>query len=130
MKNFIFKYQAAEPDGRITWKQKTFPTQKALFAFLVGERDSIVAQKKAIIKRADAIQFPVTHTEQVALAEKSLKVVYSNDKEAGLLQRTILANTYWWMDSLSDVHIGRTEEHDKAVFTESIKGRAHKVFPI
>lgn len=127
---FTYKYQAVEPDGRLAWKEKFFPTQKALFDFLVGEKQTILAQKKAMIKRADACIFPVTRTEQIALAEKALKVTYSNDKEAGLLQRTILTNTYWWMDTLSDVHIGRTEEHDKAVFTESIKNRAHKVFPI
>jgi hypothetical protein len=71
--------------------------------------------------------------EQISnYANKAFKPVYENDKELGVLKRTIVANTYWWMDSHSDVHIGRGDqgEEGKAVFTNSIKNRANKIFPI
>lgn len=128
--NFVFKYQALE-DGRLVWKQKGFATQKALFAFLVSNKEEIINQKKAIRKNADACVFTVTEDliDPAALTTKALKVTYSNDKEKGLLTRTILANTYWWLDSLSDVHIG-SKGRNVALFTESIKNRAAKIYPI
>lgn len=127
--NFVFKYQALE-EGRLVWKQKGFPTQKALLAFLVSNKEAVISQKKAIRKLADACVFAVTSDVRLGTVDKALKVTYSNDKENGLLERTILANTYWWMDSLSDVHIG-SKGRDTALFTKSIKEKGPaKIYPI
>ncbi len=114
------------------WAQKAFKSQSDLFAYLVEEKDLVLSQKKAIVKRAEGgiSATYVTQDNRELFASKALKPIYENDKEAGTLKRTILANTYWWMDSHSDVHLGRGAEGDTAVFTESIKGRANKVFPI
>lgn len=129
---FTYKYQTINPEGKYVWMEKTFKTQADLFRYLVEEKELILSQKKSIIKRAEGtLSMMIDTPETVELtANKAIKPLYENNKEAGLLKRTIVANTYWWMDSHSDVHIGRGDEGDKAIFTESIKNRVSKVFPI
>ena len=133
--DFTYKYQTIDPYGRYSWAQKSFRNQKELFAYLVGEKELVLSQKKSITKLAEGGLSAVFQEAAVGqdafkeFANKS-KPLYQNDKEAGILKRTVLANTYWWMDSHSDVHLGRGSEDENAVFTESIKGRANKIFPI
>ena len=131
MKPFVYKYQTLNPYGQIVWALKEFGTRKELFRYLVTNKELVLSQKKSITKRADSVQFaPITIDSDFIKVDKSaIKPLYENDKEAGILKRTILANTYWWMDSMSDVHIGKGEG-DTAIFSESIKGRAHKIYPI
>lgn len=128
---FVYKYQTVDPTGLYLWAQKSFPTQKELFRYLVTEKEEVFAQKKSIIKRAEgslSAIFDTKSVEQITTAKQ--KPLYENNKELGVLKRTVVANTYWYMDSHSDVHLGRGEGGDKAVFTDSINGRAHKVFPM
>lgn len=130
---YVYKYQSVDPYGRYIWEQKQFKSQSEMFAYLVENKELIFSQKKSIIKRAEGGLSATYHNDisKSLFANKALKPVYSNDKEKGLLKRTILANTYWWMDSHSDVHLGRgDDENGKALFTESIKNREGKVFPI
>lgn len=131
MNNFTYKYQTVNPDGRYAWGVKQFRNQKELFWFLVHEKEEIFNQRKSIIKRAEGgLSFTIDNTPNDFIFEtKSIKPVYSNDKDAGILKRTIIANTYWYMDSHSDVHIGREDETKNAIFSDSIKDRAHKIFP-
>lgn len=110
--------------------QKEFASQKDLFRYLVENKDFEINRKKSTIKNADAVNLLPISEKTLPETTKAIKYAYENDKESGILKRTILANTYWWMDSHSDVHIGRTDENDKAVFTLSIANRAHKVYPI
>jgi hypothetical protein len=130
--NFVYKYQTVDAYGRYLWETKAFKSQGDLFRYLIEEKELVLSQKKSIVKRAEGgLSFIVN--EDVAKKEvfaNKAKPLYENDKEKGILKRTILANTYWWMDSHSDVHLGRGDEGDSAIFTESIKGRAGKVFPI
>jgi len=131
MKDFVYKYQTVDPLGRYTWEVKSFKTQSELFAYLVAEKEEVFSQKKSITKRAEgslSTIFDTTGAESVTTAKQ--KPLYENNKELGVVKRTVVANTYWWMDSHSDVHLGKgQEENGKAVFTDSIKDRAHKVFP-
>lgn len=135
--NFVYKYQTVDGYGRYMWAEKSFPTQRELFNYLVENKKDIIDQKKGVTKRAEgglSATFltslsGVTDVQKSAFVNKA-KPLYENDKEKGILKRTVLANTYWWMDSHSDVHLGRGEEGDQAIFTESIKDRASKVFPI
>jgi hypothetical protein len=96
----------------------------------VEEKEEVLAQKKSIVKHAEgslSITLPVDSKE---FATKGIKPIYENDKEAGILKRTVVANTYWWMDSHSDVHLGRGDDPEgKAVFTNTIKNRANRIFP-
>jgi len=130
MSAFVYKYQTVGLDGRYCWNVKSFKSQQELFSYLVNEREEIFAQRKSMIKRAEgtlSITMPTEHVE--FSTNKAIKPVYENDKEAGVLKRTIVANTYWYMDSHSDVHIGREDAMKDAIFSESIKNRAHKIFP-
>lgn len=131
--DFIYKYQTIDPYGRYSWAQKSFATQKELFAYLVGEKELVLAQKKSITKLAEGGLSAVFHSgmhSTVELFTSKAKPLYENNKETGILKRTVLTNTYWWMDSHSDVHLGRGSEDENAIFSESIKGRANKIFPI
>lgn len=125
--SFIFKSQVVDAFGRYGWESKSFPTQKDLFAYLIENKHDIIEQKKSVIKRAEG-SLSMLIGENFSEVSKA-KPVYENNKELGTLKRTIVANTYWWMDSHSDVHLGRTEEVDSAVFTETIKGREKKIHP-
>jgi hypothetical protein len=128
---FVYKYQTVDPYGHYMWATKSFKSQKDLFRYLVEEKEEVLAQKKSIVKRAEgglSMMLPVESLEQ--FTTKGIKPVYENDKEAGILKRTIVANTYWWMDSHSDVHLGRgDDENGKAVFTNTIKNRVNRIFP-
>ena len=115
--DFTYKYQTIDPYGRYSWAQKSFRNQKELFAYLVGEKELVLSQKKSITKLAEGGLSAVFQEAAVGqdafkeFANKS-KPLYQNDKEAGILKRTVLANTYWWMDSHSDVHLGRGSEDE------------------
>lgn len=126
---FVYKYQVVDAFGHYGWEAKSFPTQKDLFAYLVENKQELFDQKKSITKRAEGgLSFIVNDDKPLSEVTKA-KPIYSNDKEAGILKRTIVANTYWWMDSHSDVHLGRGAEEENAVFTETIKNRASKIYP-
>ena len=132
MKNdFTYKYQTVLSDGRYAWSTKSFKSQADLFRYLVEEKDEVLDQRKSMIKRAEgglSLIVPVDDVESI-FTNKAITPVYANDKEAGILKRTIIANTYWWLDSHSDVHIGRYDEGDKAIFSDSIKLRSKRIFP-
>lgn len=124
----IYKYQVIDPFGRYGWESKSFPTQRELFAYLVANKQEIFDQKKSVMKRAEG-SLSTMLPEKIDESVSKAKPLYENNKEAGILKRTIVANTYWWMDSHSDVHLGRGPEGDTAIFTETIKNRANKIFP-
>ncbi len=129
--DFVYKYQTIDANGSYSWATKSFKTQKELFRYLVEEKEEVLAQKKSIMKRAEgslSLTLPIERLQQ--FTTKAIKPVYENDKEAGILKRTVVANTYWWMDSHSDVHLGRGDDPEgKAVFTNTIKNRTNRIFP-
>ena len=95
MSAFVYKYQTVGLDGRYCWNVKSFKSQQELFSYLVNEREEIFAQRKSMVKRAEgtlSITMPTEHVE--FSTNKAIKPVYENDKEAGVLKRTIVANTY------------------------------------
>lgn len=128
---FVYKYQSIDSMGRYVWLEKSFTTQSDLFKYLVEEKETVLSQKKGIEKRAEGGPTAV-YTTALGEIQKGIKPLYENDKEAGILKRTIVANTYWWMDSHSDVHLGKGDagEEGTAVFTETIKGKSTKIPPM
>lgn len=80
---------------------------------LVENKAEHINLKKAAIKHC---QGGVTATLSLKTA---LKGVYSNSEDK--LERTIIGNTYLWMDSHDDVHA-------KGLFSKSIKERQNKIF--
>lgn len=136
MEKFVYKYVSGHVfhNGVLknVWEQKEFASKRDLFDYLVTNKELILEQKKAIEKHCEGgIGFLVEpDAEAFKQFAQTNKALYENDKEAGVLKRTILANTYWWMDSMSDVHLGKGAEGENGVFTETIKNRAAKIPPI
>lgn len=80
---------------------------------LVANKAQEIELKKAQIKHCKGGLNSVANTNTVD------KGIYSNSE--GKLERTIIGNTYLWMDSHEDVHA-------KGCFSKSIKERGDRVF--
>jgi hypothetical protein len=97
-------------------KQPKFETKSEQIAWLVANKGELIEMKRATLKFTDLVETPQT-TE----ANKALFTDYKDDPTSGVIKRSIVANTYNWMDSHDDVHVGNT-------FLKSINERANKVF--
>jgi hypothetical protein len=97
-------------------KQPKFNTNKERIDWLVANKSDLIEMKRATLKFTDLVVTPET-TE----TNKALFTEYKDDPTSGLIKRSIVANTYNWMDSHDDVHVGNT-------FVKSISERANKVF--
>lgn len=98
--------------------KKQFKSQKELLAYVVTNKASIISLKQISTKFADAeSSFTFAkHLEKQNDADKAIKVLYENDLDKGVLKRTIVANTYLWMDNHDDVHA-------PGIFAKSIRER-------
>jgi len=74
-------------------------------------------KKAAALKYADNTTFLPEETK--AGASKG-RYLYEDDEEKGVLKRTIVLNTYNWLDSHGDVHLTGT-------FGKSISERGNKI---
>jgi hypothetical protein len=87
-------------------------SRKAMFEYLIANKREILSMKTAERKVAEPVFFDYAVPKPNAAKE----YLYENNEERGVLKRTIIANTYMWMDSLDDVHI-------PGIFTKSISER-------
>ena len=94
-----------------------FDTTQELITYLVKNKRELIEMKKATMKFSD--QFGTEDGERSAI--KALNTHYVDDLSTGIIKRTIVGNTYNWMDSHSDVHLDGT-------FTKSINDRKDKIF--
>lgn len=100
---------------------KTFSNKKEEIEFILNHHDEIVAMKKAAVKFTDGSIFMAPGPGAVKLdVFKALTTSTKNDTDT-LIERTIVGNTYNWMDSHNDVHLDGT-------FSKSIDERGDKVF--
>lgn len=97
-------------------KQPKFETKRELFDWLIANKSELIEMKRATIKCADVVEMP-----QATETNKALFTDYKDDPTSGVIKRSIVANTYNWMDSHNDVHVGNT-------FSKSINERSNKVF--
>lgn len=88
-----------------------FSSQKYLFDYLIKHEAEIVDLKKSEIKQADSVDF--NYTERSETFKSAVGVSRANDTETEI-NRTIVGNTYLWMDSHDDVHL-------ENIFSNSIK---------
>lgn len=93
-----------------------FTDKKDLIKYLVANKTDLIEFKKSTLKFSDP--FEVTESTTVV---KSLSTSHTDDIENGIIKRTIVGNTYNWLDSHGDVHVGNT-------FKKSIEERANKIF--
>src|SRR3990170_3265537 len=98
-------------------KLPEFTTQAERIAYLIKNKKELIEMKKAAIKFTD--QFGAVASEQ--LANKALNTSHVDDLSTGIIKRTIIGNTYNWMDSHSDVHLD-------GLFSKSISERQDKIF--
>lgn len=96
---------------------KDFATKKEFYKYLVKNKSEIINFKKSILKRADAIEIDFKKETVV----KALNTSYKDDVSAGIIKRTIIGNTYNWLDSHDDVHIDNC-------FSKSISERQDKIW--
>jgi hypothetical protein len=93
---------------------------KELFKYLVANKSDLIAAKKSAIKIADVVVMQPTWIKDVNV-EKG-KYAFENNLEAGVLKRTIVANTYHWLDTHDDVHLDN-------IFANSIAQKVNKPAP-
>ncbi len=81
------------------------------FQYLMDNYKEIVEIEKKAVKSSQAVTLPI-----ITSANKSLFTSHKDDIQSGVIKRTIVANTYYWMDSHDDVHVN-------GIFNKSIKER-------
>ncbi|NIO45187.1 MAG: hypothetical protein GTO02_17850, partial [Candidatus Dadabacteria bacterium] len=95
---------------------KTFENKKEEIAYLVKHKKEILEFKKAAIKFTDGTIVNTSSNE----VSKALHTSKENDTDS-VIKRTLIGNTYNWLDSHGDVHLDGT-------FTKSIKERQNKIW--
>lgn len=90
-----------------------FANKKELYAYLVANKKAIYELKRSELKRCD----PIAAADREGIETKAI-TDSSRDTDA-VIHRTIVGNTYWWMDSHDDVHVS-------GIFSVSIKQRGAK----
>jgi len=88
---------------------ETFKTKKEYIDYLITNKSDIINLKKSIIKFTDANILSVDKLNSIIKADAPSV----DDLSSGIIKRTIIGNTYNWMDSHGDVHM-------KGIFTKSI----------
>jgi hypothetical protein len=94
-------------------KQAQFQTQKEFLRYLVDNKKELINFKRAAIKHADAAVSDTT-------VSKALTTSYDDDLKSGIIKRTVIGNTYNWLDSHDDVHVDGTFEKSIKEKQESI----------
>lgn len=85
-------------------KLPTFETKKEKFNYLLKNKHDILEMKKGVVKYSQP--FELNNFAQKTI--KALNTNYKDDVESGVIKRDIVGNTYNWMDSHYDVHVGNT----------------------
>ncbi len=100
----------------LIWPQHLKGTE--LFRYIKANKAAIIDMKKSVIKCADAVIIAVTEEPPRSIAKG--QYLFSNDEPNGILKRTIIANTYNWLDSHDDVH-------QNNLFAKSINDKGVKI---
>lgn len=87
-----------------------FANKAELIKHIISNKTELIALKKSTTKYSDSI----LHSENEKIeANKIISNFSSDDLANGIIKRSIVGNTYGWMDSHDDVHI-------KGIFSKSI----------
>jgi len=101
-------------------EDKTFATRKDLFAYLHANKSDILEMKKASKKTNVFTPKLIIDETPIGIATKELTTSAKNDTD-DVIKRTLIGNTYNWLDSHGDVHVGST-------FSKSIGERVGKIW--
>lgn len=88
----------------------TFKDKRELYKYLVENKQELFDLKKSATKQAD----PVSIGEGYIVKGLKSNHLPDDDIEGGVVYRSIIGNTYYWLDSHDDVHV-------KGIFTKTIK---------
>ena len=83
---------------------------------IVEKKAELIELKKSALKICDP-----SISVEVETVNKAFTTNFTDDLEKGVIRRKIVGNTYNWLDSHGDVHVGNT-------FKKSIQERTTKVF--
>ena len=95
---------------------KTFATKKEEIDYLVKHNKEIIEFKKAFVKHTT----PTTTDKESCSTFKALSTSKEHDTD-NVIKRTVIGNTYNWLDSHGDVHLDGT-------FGKSISERQNKIW--
>ncbi len=101
-----------------------FAGQSDLFRYLSANKTEIIDMKKSFFYPNSGCN---KHTENAVFeslpreAQKALTTAFDDDPLSGVIKRTIIGNTYNWLDSHNDVHL-------PGLFAKSIDERKDKIF--
>ena len=95
---------------------KIFATKKEEIDYLVKHNKEIIEFKKAVVKHTT----PTTTEAENSSTFKALSTSKENDTDS-VIKRTVIGNTYNWLDSHGDVHLNGT-------FGKSISERQNKIW--
>ena len=93
-----------------------FAEKKELFKYLIDNKADIIDVKKNTVKHCN----PINSLSNDNVTVKALETNHKDDISSGVIKRTIVGNTYNWLDSHGDVHV-------KGIFSKSISERKNKV---
>lgn len=103
-----------------------FAGREDLFKYLVTNKDRIIDMKKSSfvpVLNVNKCSDPFFLSDDISKDEvisKALTTSNTDDMVKGVIKRTIIGNTYNWMDSHDDVHID-------GIFSKTISERANKI---
>jgi len=95
---------------------KIFATKKEEIDYLVKHNKEIIEFKKAVVKHTT----PTTTDKEICSTVKALSTSKEHDTD-NVIKRTVIGNTYNWLDSHGDVHLDGT-------FGKSISERQNKIW--
>lgn len=94
-----------------------FKTKKEFINYLIANKAAIIEEKKSVVKFAPPCVADVIESGVL----KSDNTEHKDDLTRGKITRTVVGNTYNWMDSHDDVHLD-------GLFSESIAARQDKIW--
>lgn len=78
-----------------------FKSNKELYDYLIARKQEMIDLKKSELKKADSVAYDVCEIKTVATkAAEQQKADTATE-----IQRTIVGNTYYWLDSHEDIHV-------------------------
>lgn len=95
-----------------------FNNKKELFDYLIANKSDLVYFKKSSTKSTDSILKTI---DKEITANKIITDFGGDDLDNGVIKRTIVGNTYGWLDSHNDVHI-------PGIFSKSISENKDSIF--
>lgn len=90
--------------------KKKFATKKELIAYIIKNKAALLHLKNSTVKHCDNV---LVELNGILRENKIITTQADDDLEKGVIYRTVIGNTYGWMDSHDDVHI-------PGIFTKSI----------